>query len=84
MYLRCTGRIHGELIEDKDREGKPVVFLEVKCQSQRCGAKSGVVVLHRFRLDQSAPIETKKFADPTKHFNRKKKKMLQVTQEGAA
>lgn len=72
MVLRCRGRQHGELIEEEDANGNKTVFLEVKCRSQQCGARSGVIVLHRFKLDNAELVQTKKFQDPSKKFNHKK------------
>lgn len=37
--------------------------LEVKCRSRRCGAGTGVVVLHRFALPGGALIETRRYRD---------------------
>lgn len=37
--------------------------LEVKCRSNRCGAGSGVIVLHRFALPGGALIETRMYKD---------------------
>ena len=38
-------------------------FIEVKCRSRRCGARPGVVVIHRF-THQGSFIETKQYRDP--------------------
>lgn len=56
MDLRCPNgikfaEITGELIE-------------VKCRSSRCGAGTGVVVLHRFHPVSGELVETKRFRDP--------------------
>lgn len=57
--LRC-GKLHGILIEDGES-----LLLEVKCSSRVCGARQGVVVLHRFDLHQQGRlVETKRFKDP--------------------
>jgi hypothetical protein len=56
MIIRCEGRIHGEITD----EG----VIEVKCRSERCGARAGVVVLHRFDQETGELIETKRFSDP--------------------
>lgn len=53
--LRCPGHLHGLLADDNR--------LEVKCSSRRCGAKSGVVVLHYFDLSTGRLVETRKFRD---------------------
>lgn len=59
--LRCPNNIKfGDLFEDFN--GRPV--LEVKCRSSRCGAASGVVVLHRFHAITGDLIETKMYAEP--------------------
>lgn len=53
--LRCPNGIKfGELSEE---------FIEVKCRSKRCGAKLGVVVIHRFDHHGSL-IATQHFRDP--------------------
>jgi hypothetical protein len=53
--LRCPSRLHGILAEGR---------LEVKCHSKRCGAGSGVVVLHYFDPLTSELIETRRFQEP--------------------
>lgn len=66
--LRCEGRIQGKV------DGN---VMEVKCHSNRCGAKSGVVVLHYFNLDTGELIETKTFTDANNAhslFTKKKEK----------
>jgi hypothetical protein len=56
MDLRCENKIlHGIL------EGGT---LEVKCRSSRCGARSGVVVIHRFDVVSGVLLETKVYKDP--------------------
>lgn len=53
--LRCPNGIKfGELTEE---------FIEVKCRSRRCGAKPGVVVIHRFN-HQGSLIATQHYRDP--------------------
>lgn len=54
--LRCNNRMHGVILEDG--------ILEVKCGNNLCGARSGVIVLHRFDLNSGELIDTKKFSDP--------------------
>lgn len=56
MDLRCPSTL--QAIVDDDGS------LEIKCRNSRCGARSGVVVLHRFNLYTGHLIETKKFKDP--------------------
>lgn len=53
--FRCPSKLHGAM----DDEG----FFEVKCRSRFCGAKPGVVVLHRFKVSGEL-IETVRFKDP--------------------
>jgi len=53
--LRCPNGIKfGELTPE---------FIEVKCRSKRCGAKPGVVVIHRFD-HQGSLIATQHYRDP--------------------
>ena len=57
--FRCPNGIKfGELL---DHDGDAVV--EFRCRSNRCGHRTGVVVLHRFTL-QGKFIDTQRFADP--------------------
>lgn len=57
MDVRCESSTkHFELVE-------PGV-IEVKCHSKWCGARSGVVVLHRFDAFTGELIVTTKFAEP--------------------
>jgi len=56
--LRCDwGSMHGYLDETTG-------LVEVKCRNPKCGAKAGVVVLHRFDVKSGALEETVKFKDP--------------------
>jgi hypothetical protein len=56
MDLRCENGIKfGEL-----QEG----VLEVKCRSRRCGAREGVVVIHRFDSMTGVDVGTRTFRDP--------------------
>jgi hypothetical protein len=55
MELRCGAKLHAILFEE---------YLEVKCNSRRCGHEPGVVVLHRFSRTTGELIETKRFRDP--------------------
>jgi hypothetical protein len=56
VEVRCESKLWGILIDDG--------VLEVKCNSAFCGAGKGVVVLHRFSLDDGTLIETKRFKEP--------------------
>lgn len=58
VQLRCQNQILFGELEDR--------VLEVKCRSVRCGAGSGKVVLHYFRLSDGTLLETKVFRDPNK------------------
>lgn len=55
--LRCESVLHGVLVS-------PGV-VEFKCRSRFCGAKSGVVVLHRFDAMTGELLETKRFQEPS-------------------
>lgn len=56
MELRCPNGIKfGELSKE---------FVEVKCRSRRCGARPGVVVLHRFSVATGNLLQTRRFRDP--------------------
>ena len=65
MKFRCPSRIHGIVVE----KGR----MEVKCGSKRCGAGSGIVVLHYFSTTTGELLETRKFADPAKSVGSKSK-----------
>lgn len=55
--LRCPSKKHAVLISDH--------VIEVKCNSRFCGARRGVVVLHRFDLI-SLQMTTHTFTDPAR------------------
>lgn len=57
MDLRCAHKKLAEL----DLEEKT---LDVKCGSRFCGARPGVVVIHRFDAQTGELKETKRFRDP--------------------
>lgn len=57
MELRCGNRMHGVVDDDE-------MVIEVKCSNNRCGARSGTVVLHRFSLITGALLQTRIFRDP--------------------
>jgi len=61
MQIRCPSRIHGVLAEGR---------FEVKCHSKRCGAGTGVTVLHYFDLLTGELLETKRFKEPKALFQR--------------
>lgn len=53
--LRCPNGIKfAELLDG---------VIEVKCRSNRCGAESGVVVIHRFDSITGNLIDTKRFRE---------------------
>lgn len=53
--LRCDSKKHGEVVDDH--------IVEVKCDSRFCGAKPGVIVLHRFDLATGKLVDTNRFKD---------------------
>lgn len=55
MDLRCRAKKHAELEQQ---------VIEIKCNSDRCGAKPGVVVIHRWDASTGVPLPTKWFKDP--------------------
>lgn len=59
--IRCPSRLHGRIVNGQ---------LEVKCASKKCGAQSGVVVLHYFNLLTGELTETKKYSDPAAKMRR--------------
>jgi hypothetical protein len=50
--LRCDNTLHAVLIDG---------LIEVKCRHYKCGARSGVVVLHRFDPITGDFVETKMY-----------------------
>jgi len=54
MQLRCENKLQGVLEEG---------IVELKCSSRFCGAKSGVVVIHRFSTESGKLIGTSRFRD---------------------
>jgi hypothetical protein len=62
--LRCPNRKLFGIIDDG--------VIEVKCNSNRCGARSGVVILHRFDIHTGNFLETKVFLDPSTMKDRSK------------
>ena len=55
--LRCDSKKHGVMIT----EGSGL--LEIKCDSRFCGAKPGIVVLHRFDLATGDVVETQRYRE---------------------
>ena len=55
--LRCPSKKHAELADG---------LIEVKCNSRFCGARDGVVVLHRFDALTGDLVVTNQFKDPKK------------------
>lgn len=53
--MRCDHSLHGIILSDG--------LIEVKCRSNLCGRKPGVVVLHRFHPVTGELVETKKYKD---------------------
>lgn len=58
LSLRCEHKLHGIL----DAE-EPSGIFEVRCDSQLCGKRPGVIVLHTIDL-QTSKVETKFFKQP--------------------
>lgn len=57
--LRCPSRKHGVLVAPG-----PGGAVEVKCNSDRCGASRKVVVLHLFDTASGELIRTQRFRNP--------------------
>lgn len=57
IELRCENKILFGMLGDG--------VLEVKCRSNRCGARPGIVVLHRFSALDGSALGTRMFKDPT-------------------
>lgn len=56
VELRCDqGKLFGILVEGE---------LEVRCQSQFCGHKAGLVVIHRFSLETGEMLGTRRYRKP--------------------
>jgi len=55
MDLRCPSTLQGVVTDG---------VLEIKCRNNRCGARSGVVVLHRWDTTTGELLDTKTFRDP--------------------
>lgn len=53
--LRCPSKKHGSVV-DKD-------VVEVKCNSRFCGAKRGIIVLHRFDTVTGNLLGTKRYKE---------------------
>jgi hypothetical protein len=53
--LRCGSKKFGEVVDGHT--------VEVKCDSRFCGAKPGVIVLHKFDLSTGLLVETTRFKD---------------------
>jgi hypothetical protein len=54
--LRCDSKKFGELLDEN--------VIEIKCSSRFCGAKAGVIVLHRFDTKSGKMLETIRFREP--------------------
>lgn len=62
MELRCDGKLHGIVLKDG--------LIEIKCRSNRCGARPGVTVLHSFDPLTGNLVETHKYQDPNVLFHK--------------
>lgn len=57
MDLRCeSGKKHAELVEPG--------IVEFRCSDRYCGARKGVIVLHRFDAMTGEMIETIRYKNP--------------------
>lgn len=65
--LRCASRLHAVLTD--------AGLIEIKCRYDKCGASSETTVLHYFDPISGALVETKKFRDPNKLFNKKEERV---------
>ena len=61
--IRCPSRIVGKIVDGR---------FEVKCRAKRCGASSGVIVLHYFDLLSGDLVQTRTFREPSELFTTKK------------
>lgn len=58
MDIRCDGnKLHAQIVDG---------FLEVRCRSQFCGYKSGVIIIHRFDLVSGKLVKTDPYSEPRK------------------
>lgn len=64
MDLRCPHKLLGVIVAPAAGG-----IVELKCGSRFCGARSGVVVLHRFSTEDGRLINTKQFKDTPKVTN---------------
>lgn len=54
--IRCPSKKFAVLVSEDT--------LEIKCSSRFCGAKQGVVVLHRYSIKTGELLETNRYKDP--------------------
>jgi hypothetical protein len=59
--MRCKSKLLGILLTPADGG-----IVEIKCNSRFCGARSGVVVLHRFSTSNGVLVDTKMYKDTPK------------------
>ena len=55
--IRCENTMHGVIYFDDST-------IEIKCRNSRCGAKSGVVVIHIFDQLTGEMLATDRYQDP--------------------
>lgn len=60
IELRCENKKHAVMLTDGSGT------LEVACNSTFCGARKGIVVLHRFDLETGSLAGTQRFKTPTR------------------
>jgi len=58
VELRCEHKILHGILDTKNH------VVEFKCRSARCGARPGVVVIHRFDALTGVLLRTDRFKDP--------------------
>lgn len=54
MEMRCEHKLHGIVVDG---------LVEVKCRSQLCGHRPGVVVIHKFDGMTGELVDTKRYKD---------------------
>lgn len=59
--IRCPSKKFAVLVDENT--------LEIKCSSRFCGAKPGVVVLHRYNTQTGELLDTSKYKDPERKTN---------------
>lgn len=76
MDLRCPNGIKFAELNDG--------LIEVKCRSSRCGAGTGVVVLHQFDAVTGMLVNTRRFRDPGSKATREDRRSDAAKHDSAA